>query len=234
MGLKLESVVPWGRSLNEYIGMFALSPADLQRKILDCGGGPASFNAEMTDRGYSVISCDPVYQFSVGEIEQRVQATYAPIVEGVRANRDRYVWHAIQSPEQLGEIRLMAMRRFLVDFPTGFQLGRYVVDQLPTLSFHTGQFDLALCGHLLFTYSDQLSTEFHLSAIQELCRVANEVRIFPILDLSGETSPILPIVLEELPQQGYSLEIKPVSYEFQRGGNQLLQISRNPESNHLI
>jgi ubiquinone/menaquinone biosynthesis C-methylase UbiE len=214
--------------------MFSLSPADSPQKILDCGGGPASFNVEMTDRGYSVVSCDPIYQFSVSEIEQRIQATYAPIVEGVRANRDRYVWHTIQSPEQLGEIRLTAMRRFLADFPTGLQSGRYVVDQLPTLSFRTGQFDLALCGHLLFTYSDQLSTEFHLNAIRELCRVANEVRIFPILDVSGDVSPILPIVLEELPQQGYSLAIKPVSYEFQRGGNQLLQVSRKPESNYPV
>jgi hypothetical protein len=232
LGLKLESVVPWGRSLDEYIGMFALSPADLQRKILDCGGGPASFNAEMTTRGYSVVSCDPIYQFSVSEIEQRVQATYAAIVEGVRANRDRYVWCSIESPDQLGEIRMSAMRQFLADFPTGLRSGRYVVDQLPTLSFHSKQFDLALCGHLLFTYSEQLSAEFHLSAIQELCRVANEVRIFPILDISGEVSPILPSVLEELPQQGYSLKIKPVPYEFQRGGNQLLQISRKPEFNN--
>lgn len=226
MGLKLESVVPWGRSLAEYIDMFSLSHADLQRQILDCAGGPASFNAEMTNRGYSVISCDPVYQFSVSEIEQRIQATYAPIVEGVRANCDRYVWQTIQSPDQLGEIRLRAMRRFLADFQAGFQSGRYVVDQLPTLSFRPGQFDLALCGHLLFTYSNQLSADFHLSAIQELCRVANEVRIFPILDISGEASPILPIVLEKLPQQGYQLEIKPVPYEFQRGGNQLLRILR--------
>jgi len=226
LGLKLESVVPWGRSLDEYIGMFDLSPADLQQKILDCGGGPASFNAEMTHKGCSVVSCDPIYQFSTREIEQRVQATYVPIVEGVRVNSDRYVWHTIQSPEQLGEIRLTAMRQFLADFPVGLQSGRYIVDQLPTLSFHTGQFDLALCGHLLFTYSDQLSAEFHLSAIQELCRVANEVRIFPILDVSGEVSPILPIVLEQLPQQGYQLDIKPVPYEFQRGGNQLLQILR--------
>lgn len=209
--------------------MFDLSPTDLQQKILDCGGGPASFNAEMTDRGYSVVSCDPIYQFSASEIEQRVQATYAPIVEGVRVNSDRYIWHTVQSPEQLGEIRLTAMRRFLADLPAGLQSGRYVVDQLPTLSFQTGQFDLALCGHLLFTYSDQLSVEFHLSAIQELCRVAKEVRIFPILDVSGEVSPILPIVLEQLPQQGYQLEIKPVPYEFQRGGNQLLQISRKSE-----
>jgi hypothetical protein len=211
--------------------MFDLSTADLQQKILDCAGGPASFNAEMTDRGYSVVSCDPVYQFSVYEIEQRIQATYDPIVEGVRVNSDRYVWHTVQSPEQLGEIRLAAMRRFLADFPAGLQSGRYVVDQLPMLSFRSKQFDLALCGHLLFTYSNQLSAEFHLSSIQELCRVSNEVRIFPILDISGEVSSILPVVLEELSQQGYSLEIKPVSYEFQRGGNQLLQILKRQEPN---
>ena len=49
--MKLEQVVPWGRSLAEYRAMFALSEADLQRRILGCGDGPASFNAEMTAAG---------------------------------------------------------------------------------------------------------------------------------------------------------------------------------------
>ena len=42
----LDSVVPWGRSFDEYCAMFDLSDRDLDLKILDCGGGPASFNAE--------------------------------------------------------------------------------------------------------------------------------------------------------------------------------------------
>jgi hypothetical protein len=224
MGLKLESIVPWGRNMDEYVRMFDLTEVDLTLQILDCAGGPASFNAEMTQRGDRVISCDPLYHFSASQIEQRIQATYEAIIEGVKANHDAYVWDMIPSPEQLGEIRMSAMRRFLADLAIGLEAGRYLPCELPTLPFAEGQFDLALCGHLLFTYTDHLSAEFHLDSIRELCRVAAEVRIFPLLNISGEASPVLPIVLAELSQQGYQLDLRQVPYEFQKGGNRMLVV----------
>jgi hypothetical protein len=42
--LRLDQVVPWGRSAREYGAMFALTTADLDRRILDCAGGPSSFS----------------------------------------------------------------------------------------------------------------------------------------------------------------------------------------------
>jgi hypothetical protein len=68
--MKLNEVVPWGRTLQEYKLMFALSDTDLNKKILGCGDGPASFNTEMTELGYSVVSIDPIYEFSVDQILQ--------------------------------------------------------------------------------------------------------------------------------------------------------------------
>ena len=67
----LEEVVPWGRSFDEYHRMFGLSDDDLVRKILGCGDGPASFNAEATRRGAAVISCDPIYRWEAVHIFQR-------------------------------------------------------------------------------------------------------------------------------------------------------------------
>ncbi len=58
--MKLTEVIPWGRSFDEYRLMFALSERDLVGRILGCGDGPASFNAEATAEGHSVISCDPI------------------------------------------------------------------------------------------------------------------------------------------------------------------------------
>ncbi|HYW20445.1 MAG TPA: SAM-dependent methyltransferase [Nodularia sp. (in: cyanobacteria)] len=222
MGFKLESIIPWGRSMLEYIQMFDLTPDELKLNILDCGGGPASFNAEMTLQGYKVISSDPVYQFTADEIAQRIQDTYEIVIQGVKANQERYVWQNIPSPEIMGEIRMSAMGKFLEDFPNGINQSRYVKDELPVLPFATNQFDLALCSHLLFTYSEQLSAEFHLASIGEMCRVAKEVRIFPLLQLSGELSPWLQPVINELQQRGYAVEIKQVGYEFQKNGNQML------------
>jgi SAM-dependent methyltransferase len=222
---KLEKVVPWGRSMQEYVGMFNLTPDDLRLKILDCAGGPASFNAEMTRKGYRVISCDPIYQFSAAEIAQRVEETYQAIVDGVKAMPENFVWQDIHSPEHLGQIRMAAMQQFVEDLPLGIQQGRYIVSELPVLPFDTNQFDLALCSHFLFTYSDLLSQDFHLASIQELSRVAGEVRIFPLLNnFSREVSNVLPSVMKELEAQGYNLEINQVSYEFQKGGNQMLRV----------
>jgi hypothetical protein len=72
MAFSLDEIVPWGRSFDEYAGMFGLTEADLSGCILGCGDGPASFNAEASQRGYSVVSCDPIYRFSAAQIEQRI------------------------------------------------------------------------------------------------------------------------------------------------------------------
>ena len=44
MAFKLNSVVPWGRNMNEYRLMFQLEDADMEKKIAGFGDGPASLN----------------------------------------------------------------------------------------------------------------------------------------------------------------------------------------------
>lgn len=217
--------MPWGRSLAEYLHMFNLSNADLQRSIIDCAAGPASFNAEMTTLGHSVLSCDPIYQFSSEDIDQRIQDTKPIILNGVKASLDSYVWTTFSSPEHLCDVRLNTMRTFLEDLALGLLDGRYQIATLPDLPVATNQFDLALCSHFLFAYSDHLSLEFHWQAIQEMLRVAHEVRIFPLLTLSGETSPFLDPIMKRIETQNSSAaRIKTVNYEFQKHGNQMLTI----------
>lgn len=224
MTIKLEKIVPWGRNLDEYISMFDLTSEEKKLKILDCAAGPSSFNYEMTFQRYNVISCDPIYKFNTDEISQRIQATSQNIIDQVKANYDTFVWQNLQSPENLLKVRMAAMETFLLDFPNGFQQKRYLTAELPKLPFDNHRFDLALCSHFLFLYSDRLSAEFHLESILEMCRVAKQVRIFPLLKLSGEISLLLTPIIEKLTTQGYRAEIKEVTYEFQKGGNQMLQI----------
>ena len=224
--MKLEEVVPWGRSLTEYQLMFDLSEQDLNSKILGCGDGPASFNAEMTDLGHSVVSIDPIYQFSAAQIEQRVRSTYEPVISQVKQNPHRYIWHNFPNPDELGASRLKAMDKFLLDYETGKATGRYLSQSLPHLDFADRQFDLCVCSHFLFLYSEQLSLDFHLAAIDELLRISSEVRIFPLLKLDCKPSPYLELVMAKLSNKGYDIQVKSVAYEFQKGGNQMLSISR--------
>ncbi|HEX2742069.1 MAG TPA: hypothetical protein VHM69_16630 [Rubrobacter sp.] len=207
--------------------MFALTPGDLSGRILDCAAGPASFNAELTSDGHDVISCDPVYSLTADEIRSRIDATRGTVVGNARAAQNEFVWRDFASPEHLGEVRMAAMQRFLADFPEGLREGRYLVQALPHLDFHGDEFDLALCSHFLFTYSDQLSTDFHVSAIQEMCRVAGEARVFPLLKSYGGPSPHLEPVVNALRKRGYEAEIREVPYEFQRGGDKMLAVRRS-------
>jgi SAM-dependent methyltransferase len=224
MGLRLDQIVPWGRSLAEYVQMFNLSEADLAGRILDCGGGPASFNAEMNQQGHSVISCDPIYQFSVSEIQQRIDQTYDVVLSKVEATKDNFVWKNFRSPKEMGQSRMESMQLFVQDF--SIEQTRYQTCELPTLPFESNSFDLALCSHLLFLYSDQLSLEFHLASILEMCRLSPDVRIFPLLlNMTGEISPFVDPILQALQDRGYAATLQTVPYEFQRGGNQMLQVS---------
>jgi hypothetical protein len=224
----LKNVVPWGRSLQEYTSMFDLEPSDLQLKILDCAAGPASFNAELHGLGSRVVSCDPIYQFSAADIAQQIDKSYEAMLDATRQTRDNFVWRQVRSVEHLGELRQRAMKRFLADFAAGVQQGRYRIGELPNLPFSEDEFDLALCSHFLFTYSNVLSLEFHLIAIRELCRVAAEVRIFPLIGQFGTGySPHVPEILSRLAAQGFRCEVKQVPYEFQKGGNEMMCVRRN-------
>src|SRR5215510_13421277 len=101
----LDEVVPWGRSFDEYRLMFALSDVDLQHRIVDCGAGPAAFNAQATRRGAHVISCDPLYQWDADDIRQRIAAIFDTVLAEARRNREDFVWDAIASVDDLGAIR---------------------------------------------------------------------------------------------------------------------------------
>jgi hypothetical protein len=222
----LDRVVPWGRSFDEYRAMFALSDGDLEVKLLDCAGGPSGFTAEASRRGSAVISCDPIYQYEAGQIQSRIAATCDQILDQTRRNTDQFVWTHIQSVEELGALRLSAMRSFLDDYPSGRVAGRYVTAELPRLPFADRAFGLALSSHFLFLYSEQLDLAFHLAAMLEMCRVAAEVRVFPLLALGGTPSPHLQPIAGDLRQRGLDVSIDTVPYEFQRGGNQMLRVRR--------
>jgi hypothetical protein len=124
----------------------------------------------------------------------------------------------------LGRVRREAMSRFLDDYEAGRQSGRYVIAALPHLPFGDGAFDLALCSHFLFLYSKEVSAGDHLLSVLEMCRVAEEVRIFPLVDMDGKRSCHVAAVTEELVRRGLRVVLERVEYEFQKGGDEMMTI----------
>ena len=220
----LNEIVPWGRSFDEYQRMFALTEADLRGRLLGCADGPASFNAEASALGLHVVSCDPIYGFTPEEIRERIRATADVVVEQTRQNAERFVWDRIRSPEQLRDVRIATMDRFLQDFAEGKRAGRYVDAALPELPFASQSFSLAVCSHFLFLYADHLTGEFHQASCLELCRVASEVRVFPLVALDGRPSPDVDRIVGDLADRGHTVTIETVDYEFQRGANEMMRV----------
>lgn len=223
MAMVLEKVVPFGRSLDEYQKMFNLTAADFAGQILGVADGPASFNAEGTKQGYSITSIDPIYNFTGVDIQSRFDAVVNGIIEQIKNTPDDWVWDYHHSPDALRLSRERSLQLFLADYDTGKRAGRYITAELPTLPFVDQQFDLAVCSHFLFLYSAHFDKDFHLRSLQELLRVAKEVRVFPLLTLMLERSPYLDSMIQTL-QATYDVAIQPVGYELQRGGNEMLVV----------
>ena len=220
--VKLDRVVPWGRSYEEYRSIFALTDDDLHKRMLGCGDGPACFNAELTQRGGKVLSVDPVYQFTSDQIRSRIDEVYPQIMTQMQQHTSSYVWESIKDVAELGKVRMAAMRQFLSDYDAGLGEGRYICASLPYLPFEDQQFELALCSHFLFLYSDHLGLEQHIQSMRELCRVAKEVRVYPLLSLDGKKSNHLSAVMETLDSDGVQTSLQPVAYRFQKGATEML------------
>jgi len=127
----------------------------------------------------------------------------------------------------LGDVRMKAMRDFLLDYPRGKSERRYVAESAPILSFPDNSFGLAVVSHFLFLYSDHLDLKFHIDAVTELCRVCGETRVFPLLQLGATPSYHVKPLIEHFKASGYDVSQVRVAYEFQRGGNRMLRIKRN-------
>ena len=227
MAIELRKVVPFGRSLAEYRAMFDLTQEDLSKRILGVGDGPASFNAEMTKLGHEVVSVDPLYTLTGQEIERQFYEVVDDVIEQVKRTPSDWVWTYHNSPEDLRNARIAAIRIFLSDYEQGKRQNRYVIGELPhLLGIHDKTFDFALCSHFLFLYSDQFDLVFHRAALMELLRVAKEVRIFPLMTLKGKRSEHVGPLMLDLQERGFEVEIQEVQYELQRGGNEMLWVRR--------
>ncbi len=213
----------WGHTLTEYHRMFALAQEDMNKRIADVASGFSSFNKEMYEKHKHITSIDPAYALAAEELQAYFTAGLNNIIEQIQAQSSHFAWQEYHSLNNFAKLREKMLRDFMSDFQLGKNESRYLARSLPNLEFEDKQFELALCSYFLFTTHDS-DLEFHVNAISELCRIAGEARIFPLLDSHGEPSALVAPVILTLQQQNYGVEVKEVSYEFEKGGNAMLRV----------
>jgi SAM-dependent methyltransferase len=216
------------RSLAEYRGMFALSDDDLRGRVLDCPGGAASFTADASELGCEATACDPIYlSADPAHLAEHARRETARANAYVQAHPGEYTWTFFRDPDHHRAIREASAQRFAADLVA--HPVRYVPGALPQLPFDDGTFDLALSSHFLFSYADRLDEAFHLAALRELARVAAEVRVFPLVPM-GSADPVdISRLRVDLVDGGLDVEVRPVEYEFQRGGREMLVCRRSED-----
>lgn len=225
MAFLLSGVAPWGRNFDEYRLMFRLTEDDLKKRIAGFGDGPACFNRELTERGGSVISFDPIYQFPKEDIERRIDEVRVTVMEQMRQNAGNYVWTKIKSLDELESVRMSAMRRFLEDYDKGRAEGRYVYHELPNrLPFEDNRFDIGLSSHFLLMYT-ALGYDFHIKAMTEMLRVCGEIRVFPVVDLDANKTELISKVIGHF-RENFRVDIVGTDYEFQKGDNKMLVVGK--------
>ncbi len=220
----MQEVTFIGYTLDEYQHMFDLNDDDLNLKIIDCAAGPASFNAELTHRGGQVKSCDPLYELPRSVIEERVNMRCDSLMKGLEFHKNKFNWQRYPSPTNYLDQHKQAIKQFYNDYVKGLEQKRYCTGLLPHIPFGKFEFDIALCSHFLFSKHYHHSLDFVLTSVLEMCRVAHEARIFPLLDPNGGISQIVAPLAMELQQRAFGVEIRQVPYEFQKGGNAMLRV----------
>ncbi|KGE16574.1 methyltransferase domain-containing protein [Paenibacillus wynnii] len=224
--LDLDRIVFIGRTFDEYMRMFDLRQEELTgRRILDCPAGACSFIAKANPLGADATAADIAYFHSPEILAQKGLQDIEHAMYQLDKVQDNFVWEYFKSIDGLRKIRIEALTDSIQDRRSASE--RYIPAVLPELPFRDQEFDLTLSAHFLFMYGDRLDYDFHMQTLKELMRVTKEeIRIFPLVDLSSQRYEHLDPLIEHIVSQGWTVEEIEVPYEFQKGANHMLRIRR--------
>lgn len=218
--MNLKDTVLLGRNFNEYVRMFNLNEDLLSNKILDVASGVSSFCAEGNKKGYNITSSDKIYNLKPEEIEEKCKKDLDFMEKHLRGMfKNNFNWNEFKTVDEWKKTRERTYKTFIEDYKTNRK--RYIYTTYPKTNFKDDEFAISLVGHFLLLYDNILNYQFHKETIDELLRISEEIRIFPILNLRGEKSIFLDKILKE-----YKARIEKTDYEFMKGGNKVLIIRR--------
>ena len=220
----MRKLVLWGHHVDEYKEMFALSQADLTGRILEFGSGASAVNAELRDKAVEIISCDPLFVLDKATLTTNVSLVFEDMVARIHNEPDKFDFSRYGSFDAFIDYRRQGIAEFFRDYDKGKAQKRYLPATDYQLPFKDFEFDFVLSSHYLFADLDDQDVNFHVDVIRELARVAKEVRIFPLIDRNGQTSPFLGPVLLGLQQDDFGIEVREVSYHLQAKGNAMLRV----------
>lgn len=186
-GFHIPFVAFFGRTLAEYLEMFAISLDELREgTTLDCPSGPDSFVAEACAEGCAAEGCDPMYAYEPHELRARARENIDATFRVLDASPGSMEF---RDYEAFKRAKYDALDRFLEDY--ALRRSRYHAASLPRLAFADGAFDRVLAANFLFTYAHtsagglydgrEFDLAFHLESLREIARVARrEIRIVPM------------------------------------------------------
>lgn len=218
-----NKVPGWIYSYSDYRQMFDLREQDLNKKILDFPGGISSFNAECYQSGIHITSGDASYQYTPAEMKTYAKKRFdlnetylQEHLQNLRSQDEVFIQNILSTWKQ-------SLENFIHDYEKGLEEKRYIPMSLPKLPYEDHAFDLVLCKDLLFHSKSFL--EFNREQIvSELCRVGEEVRVFPLLDEKGSMTDELGPIMLLLQQNNFGVEVREVPYQMRKGGNAMLRI----------
>ncbi|GAB4392551.1 MAG: hypothetical protein Tsb005_07100 [Gammaproteobacteria bacterium] len=228
----MSTLIPWSHDLAAYKQMFMLTQEEQQQaKMLDCGSGVASVNAELIALGNQhMVSCDALYAQSLAQIAQVIATRKAKLAAALREHQqDVNLDFTNQAAlDDFVSQQQQHMERFYQDYQTASARERYIAADLPRLPFDDHQFDLALSSHFLFhKLLPEHDDQFHIDMVLEMCRVAREVRIYPVMDADGNIAQAIGPVMAALQAHDYGVEIKQVEYCLLKDSNAMLRAWSN-------
>lgn len=226
----MRKLVLWGQGVAEYQAMFDLTDKALETSILEFGCGPTAINATLHAKNTSIVSCDPLFALTEDLLIEEVNQLFARRVVELRSDQYQLDTAAYGGLEPFIHTRHLGCETFFHDFIQGLQQQRYIAPSSP-LPFSHAAFQYALSSHYFFTNvakgEQQDAIAQHLCEMKELLRVANEVRIFPIINRTGEASLLLGPVLLGLQQADYGVEVREVPFSLYPKGNAMLRVWAN-------
>ena len=220
----LQRVAFFGRTLTEYLQMFALDLEALQgARVVDVASGPGSFVAEALARGIDATGCDPMYAGDPDQIAAQGKADIDACREQIRRNPGVLVYRDI---DRFYADKDAALQTFAADFRRRRGEGRYVPGALPSLPFEDRAFDLVLSANFLMIYAplqdggmhdgNDFDLAFHRRAFRELARITRrELRITGMHTWTQppRLHPYCQPVMQVLDELGFASDLVPIDYD---------------------